>query len=331
MSPSLSGVRRATRRTQVACANGEIVDTTDDACHLRANSSTRTSTRVRATQPPRVLFTDRRTFALDSAATLTDRTGTTDRSVSTSPGRVGSCLPPAALPAPHAPGPMRRTGTERLPGDARARILASARALFAERGVDASSIGEIAARAQVSKALVLHHFGTKQDVRRAVLDDLLAGWNELLPEVLQAATGTSDRYEAVTRHVERWFEDDPARARVVLRELLDRPAETRELLGTYVRPWLEAVGAYIDEGRRTGRHAPSTDAVAYVFLTLQTILVTVASSQVVDAVLDGDALTRVREERRRIMRLGLFGMQTSRPGTHPQGPPRGASTPEREP
>lgn len=57
---------------------------------------------------------------------------------------------------------MARTG--RRPGepDTRARIAAAARAMFAERGFDRTSVRAVAAAAKVDPALVHHYFGTKQ-------------------------------------------------------------------------------------------------------------------------------------------------------------------------
>ena len=63
---------------------------------------------------------------------------------------------------------MPRTG--RRPGDpaTRERIAEAARELFAERGLDATSIRGIAARAEVDPSLVLHYFGSKQALFVAV-------------------------------------------------------------------------------------------------------------------------------------------------------------------
>ncbi|MFC0030412.1 TetR family transcriptional regulator [Micromonospora chaiyaphumensis] len=63
----------------------------------------------------------------------------------------------------------RRTG--RRPGnpDTREAILAAARAAFAERGFDATSIRAIATAAEVDPALVHHYFGTKEELFRAAM------------------------------------------------------------------------------------------------------------------------------------------------------------------
>ncbi|MGK5680603.1 TetR/AcrR family transcriptional regulator [Actinoplanes sp. URMC 104] len=50
---------------------------------------------------------------------------------------------------------------------ARARIRDAAIELFAERGVDAATIRDIAQRAEVSSGLLRHHFGSKEGLRDA--------------------------------------------------------------------------------------------------------------------------------------------------------------------
>lgn len=64
----------------------------------------------------------------------------------------------------------RRTG--RRPGkqDTRSAIITAARAAFADRGFDATTIRQVAASARVDPALVHHYFGTKADLFLAVLE-----------------------------------------------------------------------------------------------------------------------------------------------------------------
>ncbi|MDG4814442.1 TetR family transcriptional regulator [Micromonospora carbonacea] len=77
----------------------------------------------------------------------------------------------------------RRTG--RRPGNpgTRGAILDAARAAFAERGFDASSIRSIAAAAGVDPALVHHYFGGKDQLFLAAMGAPLDP-GELLPRVL---------------------------------------------------------------------------------------------------------------------------------------------------
>ena len=60
---------------------------------------------------------------------------------------------------------------------ARARIRDAALALFADRGLDGTTIRDIAKAAGVSGGLIRHHFGSKDDLRAAcdsyALDQLM--------------------------------------------------------------------------------------------------------------------------------------------------------------
>jgi AcrR family transcriptional regulator len=60
---------------------------------------------------------------------------------------------------------VRMSGRER-----REQLLRVARALFAERGYDGTSIEEIAARANVSKPVVYEHFGGKEGIYAVLVD-----------------------------------------------------------------------------------------------------------------------------------------------------------------
>ena len=61
----------------------------------------------------------------------------------------------------------RRPGTT---GGTREKILGAARAHFARTGFEAATVRGIAAEARVDPALVLHYFGSKQDLFRAAVD-----------------------------------------------------------------------------------------------------------------------------------------------------------------
>ncbi|MFE6713687.1 TetR family transcriptional regulator [Streptomyces sp. NPDC057695] len=72
-------------------------------------------------------------------------------------------------PAPRRRGRPSRTEEDSGPG-ARERILEAARAQFAERGYDKTSVRGIAKAAGVDAALVHHYFGTKDEVFAAAIE-----------------------------------------------------------------------------------------------------------------------------------------------------------------
>lgn len=70
--------------------------------------------------------------------------------------------------------PPKKAGRPSIKPDVRATIRSAALDLFAERGFDATSVGDIAARAQVPKANVLYYYGSKADLWREAVDTLFA-------------------------------------------------------------------------------------------------------------------------------------------------------------
>ena len=76
--------------------------------------------------------------------------------------------------------------------ETRARILAATDQLFGDLGFDATSTRDIAERSGVNKALIHYHFGSKNELLVALLDDYYAR----LTAALLAAMGRSTELEA---------------------------------------------------------------------------------------------------------------------------------------
>lgn len=137
---------------------------------------------------------------------------------------------------PKRPGPGRRTGRRPGSDDTRGRILAAARAAFADRGFEGATVRDVAARAGVDPALVHHYFGTKQrlfvaamqfpvDVA-AVIPGLLRGPREGLGErfvrfIVEAWDGPDVRPMIVG--VVRSASTDPTAAAMMRAVLADGP------------------------------------------------------------------------------------------------------------
>jgi hypothetical protein len=104
----------------------------------------------------------------------------------------------------------------------------------------------------------------------------------------------------------RFFAADPDRARLLLREALDRPDELRRLLHGSMRPWLTAVAQYVRVGRELGRHHADVDDEAYVLHVIQLVVTAIACASATSTVLLGDARVRYDRELARIARASLF-------------------------
>src|ERR1700744_4595551 len=107
--------------------------------------------------------------------------------------------------------------------DVRVATVSAAMRLFAAHGFEGTALQDIADAVGVTKPAILHHFPSKEHVRQAVLDAILSHWNEALPRLLLAASGSGDRFDAVFGELYRFFSNNPDRARAVARGALDRP------------------------------------------------------------------------------------------------------------
>jgi AcrR family transcriptional regulator len=164
--------------------------------------------------------------------------------------------------------------------DMPAQIVAHATRLFAAQGFDGTALQQIADAVGVTKPAVLHHFPSKEHVRLAVLDAIVAHWNDALPRLLLASHSAHDRFEAVFGELLAFFGEHPDRARVVLREVLDRPADIRKILRGAIRPWLEALAEGIRAGQRERRYRDDVDADAYVAHMIQLVIAASAAASV---------------------------------------------------
>ena len=197
--------------------------------------------------------------------------------------------------------------------DVAAQILDEATRLFAAHGFDGVSLADIAKVVGIRKPSLLYHFHSKDMLRRAVLENLLARWNDVLPKLLMAATSGSEQFDAVISKTLAFFTEDRDRARLILRELLDRPAELQPLIETHVRPWATLVADYIRRGQEQGRLWRDVDPEAYVAHVTLLVLGSIATFECVAALAPkgpdsspSALLERHTHELLRIARTSLF-------------------------
>ncbi len=131
---------------------------------------------------------------------------------------------------------MAAKRTRMSASERREQLIAVARGLFAERGFDATSVEEVAARAQVSKPVVYEHFGGKEGLYAVVVDREITTISAAIssaiadpaadataaPEADRHAQGGSDASGSASRIAERaalalltYIEDSPDGFRIL--------------------------------------------------------------------------------------------------------------------
>ncbi len=218
-------------------------------------------------------------------------------------------MPTPRIPAARVEIPAARPGRV----DVAAQILGEATRLFAAHGFDGVSLADIAQAVGIRKPSLLYHFHSKDMLRRAVLETLLARWNDVLPKLLMAATSGSEQFDAVISKTLAFFIEDRDRARLILRELLDRPTELQPMIETHVRPWATLVSDYIRRGQDQGRLWIDVDPEVYVAHVTLLVLSSIATFEVIAALAPKSPansprvlLERHTHELLRIARTSLF-------------------------
>jgi AcrR family transcriptional regulator len=104
------------------------------------------------------------------------------------------------------------TGTER-----RAQLLDIGRRLFAERGLDGTSIEEIAAKAGVSKPVVYEHFGGKEGLYAVVVDREVERFITMATRLLDGED-TMPKFEVAAVVLLRYIQDNADGFRILVRD-----------------------------------------------------------------------------------------------------------------
>jgi len=199
----------------------------------------------------------------------------------------------------------------------RDRILSEAMHLAASRGFEATSIQAIADAVGIRKQSLLYHFSSKEILHEKLIEMLVSGWNEVLPDVMLAATSGRGRFEAVIRAVVEFFAAEPARARLLLREVLDRPEQMRRVLNDHSQVWSAVIRDYIKEGQELGSVDPVLDPETYILHIATLVVSGLATFGTMSAFLRNDCGGEERTELERyvdeMMRIAQRSLFLSRP------------------
>jgi AcrR family transcriptional regulator len=156
---------------------------------------------------------------------------------------------------PAAPARPDDGGYPRARARTRAALLAAARQVMAERGVEAATIADIAQRAGVSPGSFYNHFGDIPAMLDALVDDLLAKFDEAVGEVADLPCTPAERFALGIDRILRLAHEDPAWAGCVIRfeSTVDRMREALHerattIVGAEVRRGLHILGVEHEAG-----------------------------------------------------------------------------------
>ena len=161
--------------------------------------------------------------------------------------------------------PEARPDPSAAAGDARHRILAAARRSVATAVFEGASTRQIAADAGVAQSLLLYHFGYKDALWRAVIDQMFADLNGRMAVAARTAReGTvRDRLLAVIRAFIDLCAEDADIHRIITIEVRQPTERLQWLVDRHLRDNHRTACALIREGQRTGLVRPGDPTLLY--------------------------------------------------------------------
>jgi AcrR family transcriptional regulator len=172
----------------------------------------------------------------------------------------------------------RRTHAERT-AETRERVMAAVVAAISDVGFNRATAAEISRRAGVTWGAVQHHFGDKDGILMAVLEEAFHRFAEILGDVSEE----EDLEKRVALFVERsWLHFSSPHYRSTFEILLNLPEETelqwqREMLGEWRRIW----SRYFHESDVRANGAPSQQTIELMLYTVS-VLTGLATTQMLE-------------------------------------------------
>lgn len=154
----------------------------------------------------------------------------------------------------------RKSRSQRA-SDTRVRLLDAASRLFAERGYAAASVAAIGEAAGMSRGLVNFHFSSKENLLRAVVEDLVAELERHMFTTEPAGESLMDELARLIEAHRRFVLDQPERARLLFRLQAEQlnPALGLDDFAKLHDRWLERTRGWWEAGLASGEVDPGLD------------------------------------------------------------------------
>lgn len=138
-------------------------------------------------------------------------------------------------------------------------ILDQATRLFAERGYEGTSMADLAERVGLRKASLFHHFASKEQLRRAVLERLVQRITALVGAEAESKPATTDfaqKVDALTDAIVHVFGEQPYAARLLLREAMEWGTGNGGTLAEALAGSMAMSEKFIIAGQQAGAFVP---------------------------------------------------------------------------
>ena len=135
------------------------------------------------------------------------------------------------------------------------RILAAARGEFAQHGY-AARLQDIAERAGLTHPTLLYHFGTKERLYEAVIEQAVHDWADMTRRAISTGLRGFDQVAALLEAAFEFFAAHHDLVVIVRREALEGGGRLEWAIADHMRPFLDDAIAFLEREVEAGRLRP---------------------------------------------------------------------------
>jgi TetR/AcrR family transcriptional regulator len=203
------------------------------------------------------------------------------------------------------------------PESSRSRILDEARAEFARSGFARARLQDIAGRAGLSHPTLLYHFGSKEGLYAAVIEQAVSDWAATTNRAVSTGLSGFDQVAALIDAGIEFFATHHEFVVIVRREAIEGGGRLEQAIADHMRPFLDRAVAFLrremDAGRLR-RHEP----VEVMQLCYSALLTYFSDARFRARLLDQDPLApdtgaHFREALKGILRAALDASPSANP------------------
>ena len=134
----------------------------------------------------------------------------------------------------------------------RGQILEAAERCFAAKGFAGTRLEDVGGEIGIAASAILYHFRGKQDLYRAVIQNLFEGLLERFEDALAGSGRVSQRVERTISIAVRYVAKRPTGAKIALREAMTDDPQLRTELQNHAVPFIALLKRIFNEGQSSG-------------------------------------------------------------------------------
>ena len=181
---------------------------------------------------------------------------------------------------------------------AKERVIQAARERFAAHGFQGTRLQDVAEQAGIRHPTLLYHFGSKENLYAAVIEDAFADWATQTASAISTGLRGFDQVAALVEAGYRFLAERRDFVRIVRHETLAGGGRLEDGMVAFMRPFLDQAVDFLQGEVAAGRLRPH-DPVELMALCYAAVTTYVAETRFRARLLDEDPLDPATLERHR--------------------------------